>query len=399
MEIVGLTLAAWLAISSAFHQGLQHLQQREYAPAVAQFTLVCQQDGPGNSLLPPARLFRAQAHEALGQTAPALEDLAWLLRVEAAPALLPAAREAYARLGGKPEALLPTTGPRQAWERFLQACAGRKYSDALALGTPVFRHTVGGTPDALAAWWLAGEQEWTNTEIVTERLNSRASPPTALLVLGTVQGEFVRVGFVRQEGEWRLEHIATLNLSTDPDRHWVRLVELGHWLTAYADEHQGLFPPDLQALAKLELLDREDLDYRAAPGAPPVAYLYCPGLGRNDADQGKLLAALPVAQEGYRTVLYADGRVADLPEAQFAAAAIAQRWYPVGLAKTGQLTPQQEQQLRALIVQLGDEHADVRRAAREQLRQAGAAAFPLLDELRQSPDPELRLTARELLTP
>lgn len=399
METIGLTLAIWLAITGAFHQGLQHLQRKEYAPAIAQFTQVCQHEVPGNALLPSARFFRAQAHEALSQPGPALEDLAWLLRTEAAPTLLPAARAAFDRLGGKPTALLPATGPRQVWQRFQQACAAKRFADALPIGSPVFHHTAGGTADALAKWWQPLEQEMANAEVFGERLHDRAQPPTAVLVLDAQQEAYTRVDFVRQAGEWRLVRIAPLNPSTDPDIHWVRLAELGLLMIAYADERQGLFPPDLQTLVQLEQVTREDIVYRAAPGALPVEFLYCPGLGRNDTDQRKILAALPVVQDGYRTVLHANGQVADLPEAQFAAAAAAQQWHPVGVAKPGALSPDQERQLRALIVQLGDDRYEVRRAAREQLRQAGEAAFPLLDELRHSPDPELRLTARELMAP
>ena len=108
------------------------------------------------------------------------------------------------------------------------------------------------------------------------------------------------------------------------------------------------------------------------------------------------MVATPVAVNGQRVVAFADGHVETIAEAEFLKNAKAQGW-ALEPKEPVQVPEDVAAKVAALVTQLGDPKPAARKAAYDELKALGDQAEPILEKQRDHPDPEIRLTIRQLL--
>jgi tetratricopeptide (TPR) repeat protein len=177
-----------------------------------------------------------------------------------------------------------------------------------------------------------------------------------------------------------------------------RLKQVVTTLALYASTKEGNFPGTLDEIRPM-LGDKADLLVYTDPASKERGpLLYHRVAGRQNPVPGAetYVVAAPWATGGKRLVAFADGRVVGVPEAEFLATAKEQGWNEVS-AKP--LVPEEElkEKVAALVKQLGDAKPAARKAAYRELRKLRKQAEPILQTYRDHPDPEVRLSIRELL--
>jgi hypothetical protein len=176
------------------------------------------------------------------------------------------------------------------------------------------------------------------------------------------------------------------------------LKQLGLACRMYSNVYNENFPPTLNALKTEGFLvgaDRVFLWTNIKTGKK-LPFIYAPGYNESDSVE-TMLAAAPMPVNGKREVLWIDGHVKSISEEQFIKNAKAQRWRLKGLVKKGEVPVDQQKLAKELIAKLADDDFDVRKKAKAELIKMGDNAYPFLEENINNPDPEVKMTIKEIM--
>ncbi len=181
-----IVLATLLALSAAFHEGLQALQAKQYDQAVTKLTQVWEQDVPGNACRELALFYRAEAYVGKGDKEKALADLTTLLRAPLAEPLHAQALKRFTGLGGDVKALRPSDAPKAIWEKLLAACEKGDRATVRALVSPGFWAKFGFEGETGVKDWRQafGKEQFAAGD---EGINEKEEAATATLQLKPAQ--------------------------------------------------------------------------------------------------------------------------------------------------------------------------------------------------------------------
>lgn len=407
-----ITITVILAILANFQQGLEALQKEDYATAVTQLSTVYEQDVPANRLRGQALYFRAQARwgQATDEAkAAALADLKVLLTQGLDPALEKEASALFTSYGGKPEDLLPEDTPKDVYDAFIKALVTKDNATALALTSGQWRQTVENiaarSPEALGEN-LQQQFHYQSTEI--DILNKQA-----ILRFQVGDNEHNDMEFLctLMDGRWTLNlnrpgpkaivlHESRRNGQPPQSSNVGNLKQIGLALLMYSGDNGGNFPPNLKALKDQDILDDGPVYLWTDPKQPGRSepFVYVPGY-KDDNEQATtmILAYAPQVTDGWREALFIDGHVEALTEERFQAMAREQKIKTIPLPDPKKVTAELRAQVDALVQQLGDRDGDVRAKARTAIEALGIDAHGALTPYLDDPDPEIRLTVREIM--
>ncbi len=406
-------LALLVMLLGLLQDGLKKLEAEDYPGAIAAFTKVIEQKEADADLRDRALLWRAVAYGKSGQLDQAKADLAKLLTGTRNADLRGQAFVAFTQLGGDPKLLLPKETPQQAFERTrklgvekdLRGFRKRLEGDLAGL-LAMAERTIAAEGQGETAGELLGlctEINYGGSEIGEGRDFGTATV-TAMVEELALTLQLVAVG-----DEW---HFATLTdaksagvvalppemaAKRDQTRLLSNLKQIALALMMYANDHGGAFPKDLKEampyLGEPSLLEFTD------PATGKVVPLLYHSIGNESAvatPSATYTVATPTSIDGKRVVAFADGHVVEVAEEEFLKTAKAQGW-KVGPQEPVKVDEDIAAKAEALIKQLGDPKPAVRKAAYEALKGLGDQAGPILEKHRDHPDPEVRLTIRELL--
>lgn len=406
-------LALLVMLLGLLQDGLKKLEAEDYPGAIAAFTKVIEQKEADADLCDRALLWRAVAYGKSGQVDPAKADLAKLLTGTRNADLRGQAFAAFTQLGGDPRLLLPKETPKQAFERT------RKLG--IEKDVPGFRKRLAGDLASLLVMterMIAAEgQGETVGDILglCEQINYGGSEIGEGKEFGTatvtvmVEELALTLQLVAVGDEW---HFATLTdaksggvvelppeaaAKRDRTRYTSNLKQIALGLMMYATDNGNAFPPDLKPVGPY-VGDTTILTFiDPATGKPmPLLYHNVGNLGAVPNPSETYTVATPMAIDGMRVVAFVDGHVMVVAEEEFLKTAKAQGW-KVGPQEPVKVDEDIAAKVESLIKQLGDPKPAVRKAAYEELKGLGGQAGPILEKHRDHPDPEIRLTIRELL--
>lgn len=399
MEAVAakLVIGVLLALSQAFTSGLEALQQQRHEEAISAFSKVIDQPVPGNHWRPLALHYRARAYQAQGDSDAAKRDLTLLLSGDVPADLHPQAHAFFRQLGGTSDDILPAEEPPRVWEAFMAACQKGDVAAAMRYCTPTHETLYELDPERYTEYWQSTATNVIGTyHVLAWRVEPLGPKLTCLLALQNQTDDLYRVDMLKQGNQWRIAKVERMRGYADPEINWVRLHRMYRVLEMYADQHEGKLPPSLEHLITTRQLRRREAEWRHPETGQHTLFAYCDTIELLE-DSETVLIASPETIDSRRLVLYANGQVRALPEADFLAAARAQNWRAPGAIKPGQVNDEQRSYIQQLVEQLGAETFATREQAKEKLLEVGQAAVPYLEALQDDADPEIRLTVRALL--
>lgn len=415
MQSVAASALAILAmLFGLLQEGLRKLEAGDYPGAVAAFTKVIEHQQADVDLRERALLWRAVAHGKAGDADKAKADLATLLKGTRNPDLRGQAFAAFAQLEGDPRTLLPKESPKDAFER-LKALGGardlaafrKRLSGDLAAVLEMVGLVAGAEgEDQMAAEWVAEfceQMTYGGMEVGGGREIGTAK------VMAVLDDMVLSFGLVAVGDEW---HFARLIEAKSGAIHHVepevvarrkqtgmtnKLKHIGLALAMFANDNQNVFPEELKQLAEY-LADEWALEFTDPATGKPLPLLYhAPGkLGTIPNPSERYIVATPVPIEGSRVVLFVDGHVELVAEETFLKTAKEQGW-KLAPEEPAEVEPDVAAKVEDLVKRLGDPGPAVRKAAYEELKALGDPAAPVLEKHRDHPDPEIRLTIRQLL--
>lgn len=407
-------LAVMAMLFGLLQEGLRKLEAEDYPGAVAAFSKVIEHRQADADLRERALLWRAVAHGKAGDAEKAKTDLATLLKATRNPELGGQAFTAFAQLGGDPRTLLPKESPKEAFER-LKALGGardlaafrKRLSGDLAVVLEMVGLVAGAEgEDQMAAEWVAefceqmtygGMEVGGGREIGTAKVMAVLDDMVLSFGLVAVGDEwhFVRLVEAKSGAIHHLEPEAAAR--RDRNEQTSKLKQIGLALVMFPDANQGSFPKELKQLVEY-LGDTTVLSFVDPATGKPMPLLYhVPGKLETIHDPSERYAvATPVPAEGVRLVLFVDGHVEVVAEETFLKTAKEQGW-KLAPDEPAEVEPDVAAKVEDLVKRLGDPGPAVRKTAYEELKALGDQATPVLEKHRDHPDPEIRLTIRQLL--
>jgi len=184
------------------------------------------------------------------------------------------------------------------------------------------------------------------------------------------------------------------------------LKQIGLSCRIYSNDYNEKFPPNLNALKTEGYLENETVYlWTNSKTNKTFPFIYSPG--HNEAGSvDTMLAAAPMAVNGKREVLWLDGHVKTISEAEFIKNAKGQKWKLKGVMKKKDVPAEAKKRVLALIAKLADKDFGVRKKAKEELKKIGDNAYPFLEENQRNiikdkfpdhKDPEVKMTIKEIL--
>lgn len=408
-----IVVATVLMIVTAFQDGLKHLEKKEYDQAIAKFTVVIDKNVPGNTLRELALYYRARAYVGKGDRKAARDDLLKLIDLTDDETLSMQATTLFKQAGGKAQLLEPIVSPTKTWNLFVAAAQKGDNKKALEF--------CGGQMYAMMKYYeaLANARgfnvlsQFTAATVTAERIGTGKEDGKAWLTLTAQNARMtVTVDVVRRKRAWVMTSYAQVwnqnavrvvtNAKVDPDEsartalNKTSLKKLGLALALWANDHNEAYPARLADLAPDYVSEKGQLVWENPRTGKKLAWIYYAKTTPR-SEPGTLVAAAPLSVNGKRCVLHYDGHVSEMADKDFFAKAKAQQWALPAVADKTQIKPEGKKEILALIRQLGDKDYRVRHAAKRKLAEIGTDAIPFLEENKNSPDPEVRLTIKELL--
>lgn len=416
-------LSLLIALSGALRDGLQAFKDGKNDEAIAALTKVVDEKSPdAASFKSVALYYRAQAYAAKKDKERAVADLTAFLKMDSLPPeLAKSGKELFIKLGGDLKKLLPAVSPKQVFRKFLDALAKEDAETAKSLcakdGTMLMMLPMGARQEFDGC--VLGEEkigEGDSAGTATLRVTMPNTPPEfflvfrfvldrkkdAWLIVGLDQEAMARnarrmAGGGRKvvvrgggggNGGGNATRIANEN----------KLKQIGLACRMYSNVYDENFPDSLDALRE-DFLENDDVYVWVNPAKPKQCgkFVYCPGLTESD-DVDSMVAAAPAPYKGTRAVLFLDGHVKAIPENEFLANAKKQNWRVPGLVKKKDIPEKKRKEIRALVEQLGAADFETRKNAKEKLKAMGIDAYPILEEYKNSKDPEVKMSVKELLS-
>ncbi|MDX9978843.1 MAG: hypothetical protein RBU25_02235 [Lentisphaeria bacterium] len=413
-SVAASALAILAMLFGLLQEGLRKLEAEDYPGAVAAFTKVVEHQQADADLRERALLWRAVAHGKAGDADKAKADLATLLKGTRNPDLRGQAFAAFAQLGGDPRTLLPKESPKEALER-LKAMGGardlaafrKRLSGDLAALLDMIGQVAGAEgEDQMAAEWVAefcanftygGAEVGGGREIGTAKLMVVVDDvvlTTEIVAVGD-EWHFARLIEAKSGRIHHLDPEAAARLNRNEQIN--RLKQVGLGLHMFADANQGSFPKELPQISEY-LGDTTVLGFVDPATGKPMPLLYhVPGkLETIQNPSERYAVATPVPVEGARVVLFVDGHVEVVAEDVFVKTATVQGW-KLAPEKPAEVEPDVAAKVEELVKLLGDPRPAARKDAYDELKALGDQAAPVLEKHRDHPDPEIRLTIRQLL--
>jgi hypothetical protein len=414
--LLAIAMSALISVSGWLNEGLKALEKKDYDFAIENLSKITKENSEGTRIYEVALFYRAQAYQGKKENDKALAELTALLKGGCGKELRGDAKKLYLSLGGKPEKLHPEDSPKKVWETFTGLAAKGDMKSALDLTTGQWRMMLSQVFEANPKNNMTKEsievarsgfiQEITKGVVGDETLPEDPETGTAILAITNVdKGMNVKMGFSldRDSNRWLIS-------SYMPDMQRARakvleisnmsnLKQIGLACRMYSQDYKERFPPDFDALIKGGYLENTKIYLWTNPDdQSKEKFVYCPGLTESSSVDF-MLAAAPRPANGKREVLYVDGHAASIAEEDFQKAAKTQNWNLAGLVKVDKKDiPEAKQKLiRDLVAKIADPKAEVRQDAKKKLREMGAEALPVIEEFKNSSDPEIKLEVREIL--
>jgi hypothetical protein len=399
-------LSLLITLSGLLNDGLKSFEAKEYDKAVSKFSLLLKKSEKEVRFNDIALFYRAESYHELDQKDKAVSDLLTLITKYKSSKYLAASRKLYKAWGGDMGKLLPAESPKQVWGRFIKAVqkGDKKAAAALSTGTWL---------EQLSRQSVAEIQKNINREEITirsETIGTGDNAGTATLVLA-VSKDLISMLFEldKETNSWLIagpdiKKLQERGGSGAGERRRViisninNLKQLGLACRMYSNVYNENFPPTLNALKTEGFLvgaDRVFLWTNIKTGKK-LPFIYAPGYNESDSVE-TMLAAAPMPVNGKREVLWIDGHVKSISEEQFIKNAKAQRWRLKGLVKKGEVPVDQQKLAKELIAKLADDDFDVRKKAKAELIKMGDNAYPFLEENINNPDPEVKMTIKEIM--
>lgn len=396
-----IALSAIIALSGWLRDGLKEYDGKNYDKAIANLTKVCESKKKVADRFKDIALFyRAKSYQARKKNKEAIADLATLTKKHPTSTYSAVARKLYLKLGGDPKKLLPAVSPKQVWEKFVDAAKAGDVDTMLKLSTESWRELVkrGGKKRLM--------QEFGEIPFVAEKeiIGKGKNAGTATLAMRMLnnQNNVITLEFILDEkgSGWLIKGFKGM---TRMRRHDVgisnlkNLQQIGLACRMYSNVHNENFPPNLNALKTGGFLENDAIYlWTNSKTGKKIPFIYCPGLTEASSIDF-ILATAPMSVNGMRETLYVDGHVKNISEKKFKKIAATQKWNPMDVVKKEDIPKDKKALIEKLIKQLGNKKFKVRRDAKKSLISMGYEATPILEDHLKDPDPEIKMSLKEIL--
>jgi len=404
-----LALQKRILLVGLFQEGLAKLDQKDYPRAIAAFTKVIEHRRTDAELRDRAIFWRGVAYRKSGKTDEAKADFAKALKGTHNPELRGKAFVAFGQLGGNPETLLPKETPEQAFnttkklgldkelDRF-----GKRFASDFAAMFGMMEKGYARFPGeaARAVVRMCKGIDYGGSEVGKGKEFGTAK------VMGIVDDTVLCLQLVAVGNEWQFHTLLEVKL---PDRRGLsrrqaftrqskNMARIALACIKFSQDNGGALPKKLQELIPY-VGEAQILEFVDPATGTSTPLLYNPAIGKL-VTKGKFMhnyvVATPIAMQGSRMMVVANGSMASTLEGQFYTRVKEQGW-EINPKVPVEVTKETAAKVEALIKQLGDPKATTRRAAYQELKKLGEQAQGILEKHRHHPDPEVRLTVRQLL--
>lgn len=356
----------------SFQQGVVAQQNGRHAEAIEHYSSVISAPIRAPDFVTEAILGRSKAYAALGQVERAHTDLHQLLDQAEAPSARARVIQAFIETGGRPEDWLPRESPLETLAQF-RAIPTESLS--------VLRKNI--QSDSLTATMTA-----------------------------TSDGVMMESDFIASAGKWKLikirvqdegkpmADIPTLDPRLLMAKRGEALEELPGLVSAlltFAATSGQAFPDHLDQLDSGIRRNPEIHTWTYPETSRGLPYLFRVGLNPTLARPQTLVAAAPLPWQGLRECCDLAGRVQIMPEREFKNRAWEEGWRLPELCPRDKAPRELQQRMAEIEKAVLLASPAERNAARRELRERGRAACPWLHDWLDSPEPELRALAQQLL--
>ena len=284
-NIVDVALAVIVGLSANFHDGLKNLENKAYAQAVTNFTVVITAEPTVAEMKTLSLHYRAEAYGRAGSKAEALQDAATLLKTTDDEALRKKALAIYSAHGGELKDLRPKAGPKARMDAFFAALKKDDFKAARQILSGPLLHLV-----QLADKVYAAENRREGRSFLSEFARESGmfvfsgesfndTNQTATLSISIQDHMVFTLGLVQQDGAWtattvqdikKIERPRPVEMANAPDaveppRTVLRKEDVPE---AVAAEIQGLIVKLGDPDAMLRAAARRRLKEIGAPATP-----------------------------------------------------------------------------------------------------------------------------------
>lgn len=286
-NIVDVALAVIVGLSANFHDGLKNLENKAYAQAVTNFTVVITAEPTVTEMKALSLLYRAEAYGRAGSKAEALQDATTLLKTTDDAALRKKALAIYSAHGGELKDLRPKAGPKARMDAFFAALQKDDFKAARQILSGPLLHLVQLADKVYAAENREGREgrsflsEFARESgmFVFSGESFNDTNQTATLSISIQDHMVFTLGLVQQDGAWtaatvqdikkiersRPIEMANPPVAREPPRTVFRKEDVPEALAA---EIQGLIVKLGDADAMLRAAARRRLKEIGAPATP-----------------------------------------------------------------------------------------------------------------------------------
>ena len=405
-SVTNLVLSAIVSLTASFNDGLKAVERKEYDRAIAELSKVIEDKTPANPLKPLALFYRAQSHLGKKDAGAAKADIVALAECADEGILYDNAVALMKEAGDGEKDLLPRDSPERVWYDFIDDMAGQRAEDAKRRSTGQWLGTVDGAIRAGDGGMRFAEQ-MRRYQIIEQRIGGESEKGKAWLSLSHPDmGErLMDVEFARVRNKWLISgwspfrneagaKVDVGKVAVGGERsNFARLRAISVALMAYAKDHGGAFPARLGDLIGRYVDDANALMWQGPDAGNVAPFVYCAGLTNKPGSAAGIVLAEPGPRDGRRDVIYANGRVAGVAEAELKEIAARQKWEIPDKPGASKVT---RETIDELVDQLRRGSTAERKKARKGLYDLGVDAYPLLEKYRTDDDPEIQETLKDL---
>jgi hypothetical protein len=400
--VLALSLTSTLNVITPFKEGLEALKNEKPDVATKKLTQVYENEATPPRIRQLATYFAAKALQKKGDKGEAKAVVKELVQQSVPPDIHTAARKLFVSTGGNPSELMPALSPGKTFSLFLQAAAEGDIEKANSYCSGEFKkfltNELNNRPEHLKS--LAEETE--GYDIRNEKITKKEGKPVKATLLVQFESENVTFTLKPSEGKWHLDSFIENHHKSRPHpaeeifrkkiQNDLRLIYNAIQMCTLEN---NLGPRGMQNLTLTDIAPfmEEVPTVKHARSGKVLSYFMPKG-------EGDLIAISPLSVAGKRHVLKKRGSVQEIQEKAFQKLAVKHEWNKLlqPIVEKEDLSQKELHTGKALINLLRKGNFKERTEAREGLIKMGAAAEPLLRDLLESDDPELRMTAKEILT-
>lgn len=404
-SIQAVALSVLISLTTWLNDGLKKFEEKKYDDAIPCFTKIIEKDNTNNRFKDIALYYRAKSFHQQKKKEKSLADLESLLKEFPSSPFTEDSKKLYEKWGGDLTKLFPKDSPKKVWAKFVAAAVKADLKTALSLSTGDWKKLVmkeaGDDPDELRDEF--GKKEF---KVGEEIIGKGDKAGTAILKIAPSARKFIDLEFIldKKTNSWKIAGFQELRMRNnrrhvhdDNNSNINKLKQIGLACRMYSNVYQECFPNELNDLKTEGFLENDDIYIWTNPkNNEQLPFIYCPGLTESDSVDN-MLAAAPMAVDDQREVLWLDGHVKTISEKEFVKNAKEQKWKIPALVKKEDIPEKTKKQILALIKKLGDKNFQTRKDAKNELKKIGIDAFPFLEEQKNNPDPEVKISIKEIL--